>query len=315
MSGLSFDAPSRELRLAVYDGDRKPWWVRIAPDGTLLAAVRPIPEGMPRGHFADPAAAVKVACEALGGLPGYVEPVERRLIGGPRALASALGRIGGVPWELELDEHGLLVVTGSAAAFADELAADPVEYLVSWRRAGLITLTEGTVRPALAPVLPDGPVPEGAPARFAPTGREYVLSAHERFTTDWALHVLPDGRIVGGTGLIQDIPSPTSDPMDAMAWAGGWTPLRPDDQDFRVGSRDVLRGRVFWPSSFPLVAWFSGLNALEVAAGGNYLAYGDEMRETMDALLDAGFRRHPLKTLRDALPGDRIGAITLGARP
>ena len=308
-AGLTFDAPGRELRLAVYDGDRKPWWVRIAPDGSLLSIVWTVPEGMPAGHWTDPIAALEVALEAMPGRLGFIEHVEHRTITAGRAPLGALGRIDGTPWELELSASGLLRVTGSAARFAGELAAVPdlVAHLTQWPEAGLIALTEvpaggdgsPPLVPARGPEIPDGAPPSAFPERAAAPGKEILLAGHERGSRRWALRVLADGRIAAAEGSTDPLPVAELGPdVDPLGWASQWPGY--GYPDFWLGDKEIIRWEVPAPG-LPLTVDVGWLGAVEISAGGAVAVCGDQAREIADALVAAGIGTAPLETLR-ALP-------------
>jgi len=310
-AGLSFDAPGRELRLAVYDGDHKPWWVRIAPDGRLVSIVWTVPEGMPAGHWADPAAALEAACQ---GRTGFVEDVEHRMAVARHGPVGALGELDGVPWEVELGASGLLRITGAATARADELAAAPdlTAHLSGWD--GLIALTEtlsgGDGSPPLLPArgaeIPDGPLPPDFPERVAPPGREVLLTGHERAKTRWALRILADGRIAATDGGVEPWHRETLRPdTDLAAWAEEWPAA--GYPDFWCDEKEIVR----WETAAPKlpVTVQIGASTVEVDAGGAAAVCGRDARALADVLLAADFGADPIGAVRSLETGV---SVTLG---
>ena len=299
-AGLSFDPPGRELRLAVYDGDRKPWWVRIAADGALVSIVWTVAEAMPAGHWADPAEALKAACQ---GRIGFVEEVDHRTSVARHGPVGALGRIDGVPWEVELGASGLLRITGAATARADELAAasDLTEYLSGWD--GLIALTEtvsgGDGSPPLLPArgaeIPTGPPDPDFPERVAAPGHEILLTGHERAKTRWALRILADGRIAATDGGVEPWHRAQLKPdADLAAWAQEWATA--GYPDFWYHEEEIIRWEIPAPP-LPLTAGL-GQAAVEVDAGGAVAVCGREARAVADTLVAAGFDANPVEAVR-----------------
>lgn len=310
-AGLSFDPPGRELRLAVYDGDLKPWWVRIAPDGTLVSIVWTVAEGMPAGHWADPAEALEAARQ---GRTGFVENVAHRTAVARHGPVGALGRTDGAPWEVELGGAGLLRVTGAATAHADELAAAPdlTAHLSGWE--GLIALTEtvsgGDGGPPLLPArgaeIPDGAPTSDLPERVAAPGREILLTGHERASTRWALRILADGRIAATDGGVEPWHRAMLRPdADLAAWAQEWP--RHGYPDFWCDEKEIVRWEIPAPR-LPITAQV-GSGTVEVDTGGAVVVCGREAKALADALLAADFAAGPVEALRSLK--DSV-SITLG---
>ncbi|MBB5858042.1 hypothetical protein ACFQ05_20725 [Amycolatopsis umgeniensis] len=331
---LGFTPSGRELRLTIYEGDRKAWWVRVAPDGTVLSTAR---RGRISGQWSDPAAALEAAVTTGGGT-GFVQEVERRVVAWPAGAASALGRIDGVPWECELDRYGLLTLIGPAVAWADDLASasDPVAWLAG--REELSGLTEGRIvngdaspeedlgpvfLPAQGVGLPAGKVPDGLDGRIAAPGRELRMSGHERASERWSLHVLADGTLAGGSGRI-DPASPESFQRSADPAAAWLECFVPGDPDFWTRVVEVLRVTIPAPGR-ALTASYGWLGDLEISAGGEVVVAGREGRALLDLLLQTGLAEDPFGAVRRSpsllagrVPGNRPGldgvVVTLGER-